>query len=131
MADDRDPMEWLADRIELLLGAFTLVKTLLSELPLPIEVPDLEGEEGAANPDAPLALWRAYSLMGDEPMHETLKEAHKGLIVQWFTAYEMANLIRLAGPMEWRMVALDAAIHHLGVTVQLIESTDLLDDDES
>ncbi|MGW4883381.1 hypothetical protein [Streptomyces murinus] len=131
MADHDNHRERLLTLMEALYGAFALVQALLEDLPLPIAIPDLALGDGEDTPTkALLALDRARQIIQDEPIGETHRRAFDHLILDWFTAYELIVITKIAGPAPWRLDAAEFSINRVITWIEVIEG-DELDDDES
>ncbi|MYW48867.1 hypothetical protein GT346_42755 [Streptomyces sp. SID161] len=116
--------------MEALLGAHAFVQALLEDLPLPVTIPDPapEGDEDTPT-QALLALNRVRRIIQDEPITEARKRAFNHLILDWFTAYELLVLTKVAGPAPWRLDAAEFSLDRVVTWIELIEEGDLEDDE--
>ncbi|MFR0354147.1 hypothetical protein [Streptomyces sediminimaris] len=115
---------------ETVMGMLEYLRELLLNLPIPVDIPDFLGEDGP-NHDAVMALDRARDLIDDEPVSEDRKTAYGHLILEWFTAYEMLVLRRIAGPAPWRLDAAQFAIARFTIIAEMIENGAIDEHDES
>ncbi|WP_282795168.1 hypothetical protein [Streptomyces sp. CC224B] len=118
---DHDEEERTTILMEATLGATYLVREFLAELPIPVVVPELVTETTMA-PEAVLSLNRARALIDDEPISEHAKIVYRDLILEWFTAYEILVLRKIAGPAPWRLDIAEYALERFGALAELIES---------
>ncbi|MEU0332211.1 hypothetical protein [Streptomyces sp. NPDC006193] len=131
MADHDDHRERLLTLMEALIGAFAYVQAMLEDLPLPITLPDFAPGDDEEGPTvALLGLDRVRQLIQDEPIPERDKRAWEHLVLDWFAAYELLVITRMAGPAPWRLDAAEFAINRIVTWTELIED-DEPDDDES
>ncbi|MFF8656810.1 hypothetical protein [Streptomyces huasconensis] len=130
MADHDD--ERTAYLMEATLGATYLVRLLLADLPIPVVIPEI-AEEGSLNTEAILSLDRARALIDDEPISHHAKVAHRDMILEWFTAYEILVLREIAGPAPWRLDIAEYALERLFAIAEMIEdgTVEDIDTDES
>lgn len=118
---DHDTPERFEGLARALLGAFTLIQGLLAALPLSIVIPDLEwGDDGDAK-EVLMAFDRARNLVDDEPIPDGLKWTIERLMLDWFVAYEMLTLTKVAGPAPWRMDCAEFALLRMEAWIQMIE----------
>jgi hypothetical protein len=118
---DHDKDRFLA-LMEGVLGAWAYMQGLFEDLPLPIILPAFEpvdDEDGPAT--ALLALNRVRTLIEEEPISETHKRAFEHMVLDWFAAYEMLVLTRLAGPAPWRLDTVEFAVNRFVTWVEVIE----------
>lgn len=115
--------------VEVVIGAFYYIKRLLLTLPIPVAITDFD-PTGDDQFTALLSLDRVRELVEDEPISKTAKSAWESLILEWFTAYEMAALVKVAGPAPWRLDSVEYALVRLAALGEAIEQGEL-DDDES
>ncbi|MEU5111693.1 hypothetical protein AB0G64_09355 [Streptomyces longwoodensis] len=131
MADHDNHGERLLTLMEAIVGAFAYVQALLKDLPLPVIIPDFApGDDDEAPVTALLSLDRARQLIPDEPISERDKRAFEHMVLDWFTAYELLVITRMAGPAPWRLDAAEFALHRVVTWIEVIED-DEPDDDES
>lgn len=116
----------------LVFGAFDLIRELLTGLPIPVELPDIDpGPEGGDRAEVLLSLDRARAVIKDEPISTGVKVSYEMLILDWFTAYEMLTLTRVAGPAPWRLDSAEHALTRLELTAEAIENGETDIDDKS
>ncbi|MFI9824438.1 hypothetical protein ACIHFC_28900 [Streptomyces sp. NPDC052013] len=131
MADHDNYRERLQLLKEALFGAYAYIQALFAGLPLPVTIPDFEPVGDEETPaQALLSLDRARQLVDDEPISDREKRAFDHLVLDWFTAYEMLVITKLAGPAPWRLDCAEFALNRTVTWIELIEEEDL-DDDES
>ncbi|MEV1079892.1 hypothetical protein AB0I98_16845 [Streptomyces sp. NPDC050211] len=131
MADHDNYRERLVALMEGLLGLYAYMQGLFEELPLPVTLRDFEPADDEDTPSqALLALNRVRQLIEDEPISERDKRAFEHLILDWFTAYELLVITRLAGPAPWRLDAAEFSLNRVITWIEVIEEDDP-DDDES
>jgi hypothetical protein len=129
MADHDDP-ERFAKIAETVLAAFGFVRALLTDLPVPISVPDFD-PEADDQLEALMSLNRVRALLADEPIGDTAKRAYERLVLEWFTAYEMVVLTKMAGPAPWRLDAVEFTLLRIATLGEMIELGEIEEDDES
>lgn len=131
MADHDNYRERLLTLTEALLGAYAYLQALFEELPLPILVPEFAPADDEDTPtEALLSLNRVRDLIEDEPISDRHKRAFEHAVLDWFSAYEMLVLTRMAGPAPWRLDAAEFAMVRLTTWIEVIEE-DEPDDDQS
>lgn len=131
MADHDNHRERLLTLMEALVGAFAYLQALVSELPLPVTLPDFTPDSDEEAPvTALLALNRVRELIEDEPIPERHKRAFEHAVLDWFTAYEMLVLTRMAGPAPWRLDCAEFALVRLTTWIEVVEDEEP-DDDQS
>ncbi|MFI1002007.1 hypothetical protein ACIP10_15435 [Streptomyces galbus] len=131
MADHDNHGERLMVLMEAVVGAFAYVQALLADLPLPVVIPDFAPSDDDEAPiTALLSLDRARQLIQDEPISERDKRAFEHMVLDWFTAYELLVVTRMAGPAPWRLDAAEFALNRVVTWIEVIED-DEPDDDES
>lgn len=121
MESDRDKFAELAKAT---LGALAHLVKLLMDLPIPIAIPNpLEADEADVEvlEGAVFALERAQDLIDAEPISELRKEYLQRMCLDWFTAYEMVALIKVAGPAPWRFRCVEYALIRYQAHVELLE----------
>ncbi|MFJ7100169.1 hypothetical protein [Streptomyces albogriseolus] len=125
MADHDNHRERLLTLMEALVGAHAYIQALLAELPLPVTIPDFTPEDGEDGPvQALLSLDRVRQLIDDEPLSERHKRAWVNLVLDWFTAYELLVITRMAGPAPWRLDAAEFALNRIVTWIEAIEEDD-------
>ncbi|MEU5838790.1 hypothetical protein ABZ820_34715 [Streptomyces diacarni] len=129
MADDRDDRERFSELGELIMAAHGFLRVLLGELPVPVMIVDFDAEVDDQS-EVLLSLDRARRLIEDEPIPGIEKKAISRMVLDWFSAYEMLVLTKLAGPAPWRMDSVEYALHRFTTVAEMIERGEL-DDDES
>jgi hypothetical protein len=126
MADD-DRYERFDELTDLVLGGFEFLRQMLTGLPIPVAVPELDADNMV---EVLLSLDRARDLVKDEPLPEIMRLALDKLILDWFTAYELSALGKMAGLTPWRLDGLDYAVMRFAANLQLIEDGGM-DDEQS
>ncbi|MFE9906428.1 hypothetical protein [Streptomyces achromogenes] len=131
MADHDNHRERLLTLMEALVGAFAYIQALLQDLPLPVIIPDFapDEEDDEAPTTALLSLDRVRQLIQDEPISDRDKRAFEHMVLDWFTAYELLVITRMAGPAPWRLDAAEFAMNRIVTWIDLLD--DEPDDDES
>ncbi|WP_228916860.1 hypothetical protein [Streptomyces sp. DH20] len=125
MADHDNHRERLLTLMEALVGAHAYIQALLADLPLPVVIPDFAPEDGEDAPaQALLSLDRVRQLIDDEPLSERHKRAWVNLVLDWFTAYELLVITRMAGPAPWRLDAAEFALNRIVTWIEAIEEDD-------
>ncbi|MFH0246417.1 hypothetical protein ACGRHY_29250 [Streptomyces sp. HK10] len=104
-----------------LLGAHIDLRGILRDLPIPVELPELDEENKA---EALVGLDRARTLIADEPISSSAKRAFQELILEWFTAYEVLALYKAAGFAPWRLDAVEFALSRFVALSEMIEEGD-------
>jgi hypothetical protein len=127
MADHGDKERFL-DLGATVIGMLNYLRDLLQGLPIPVTLPEFVGEDGP-DYDAVMTLDRARDLVREEPIPDLLKATYGHLILEWFTAYEMIVLRRMAGPAPWRLDAAEFAIARFTTIAEMLESGELNDDE--
>ncbi|WP_329338558.1 hypothetical protein OG866_27015 [Streptomyces sp. NBC_00663] len=130
---DHDARERFLALAEGVVGAYAYIASLLSELPVPVIIPDLVlmADEGRDPTDALLALHRVRAVVEDEPISEKDRRCFEHLMLDWITAYEMLALAKSAGLAPWRLDAVEFALNRVVTWIEVIENDDEQDDDES
>ncbi|MFD5266740.1 hypothetical protein [Streptomyces sp. NPDC058335] len=120
MADhDRDRFLALMEGI---IGAWAYMQGLFEDLPLPVTLPAFEARDDEDGPaTALLALNRVRQLIQDEPIPDRDKRAYEHMVLDWFAAYEMLVLTKMAGPAPWRLDVVEFAVNRFVTWVELIE----------
>jgi hypothetical protein len=132
MADHGSDKERFLELGAVVIGMMEYLRELLLDLPIPVVLPEFTGEsETGPVLDAVLALDRARVLIEDEPIPGSHRLAYGHLILEWFTAYEMLCLRRMAGPAPWRLDCAQHAIARFTTIAEMIENDELDDSDES
>jgi hypothetical protein len=127
---DHDNPERFHDLTELIMGAYLFIRDYLREqLPLPVALPASFTEEGIPPHQVLIAVDRARHLIEDEPIPDELKTMLGRLLLDWFTAYDLAALVQLAGPALWRLDAIDYALRRAAIMIELIEEAESDEDD--
>lgn len=125
MADhDKERFLMLA---EAAVGAYAYVAGLLADLPVPIVLPDLVQAVDGEPTECLMALSRARQLIEDEPIEEDHKRAYEHMVLEWFAAYEILALTKLAGPAPWRLDVVEYALNRLMSWIEMIEDDELGD----
>ncbi|WP_031039842.1 hypothetical protein [Streptomyces sp. NRRL F-5650] len=125
MADHDNHRERLLTLMEALVGAYAYVQALLKDLPLPVIIPDFQPGEDEEGPVTALkGLNRVREVVADEPISERDKRAFEHMVLDWFTAYELLVITRLAGPAPWRLDAAEFALNRVVTWIELIEGID-------
>ncbi|MFJ6659692.1 hypothetical protein ACIQNG_25565 [Streptomyces sp. NPDC091377] len=120
---DHDSRERFLMLAEATTGAYAYIASLLQELPVPVIIPDLlqvvddEGDTG----EILLALNRVRTVISDEPISESRKRAFEHLVLDWFVAYEMVSITKLAGPAPWRLDCIEFALVRITTWIETIE----------
>ncbi|MFY3807627.1 MULTISPECIES: hypothetical protein [Bacteria] len=128
MADhDKDRFYRLAN---FAIAAFAYIQELLSDLPIPVVVPDFDpaAEDGNAA-ETLYSLDRARALIADEPIPDSTKSGLERMILDWLTAYEIIALTKAAGPAPWRFEIAEYALQRIHVMSELLDEGE--PDDES
>ncbi|MGW3166964.1 hypothetical protein ACWC9Q_29720 [Streptomyces sp. NPDC001142] len=128
MADHDSRGRYLA-LVEAVIGLYAYVSALLEELPLPIVVPDIVQsiDEDQDPADCLMALNRARALVEDEPISDTAKRAYEHMLLDWFAAYEIIVLVKMAGPAPWRLDAVEFALNRIVTWFEVIEEEQMND----
>lgn len=126
---DHDSRERYLRLAEATVGAYAYVAALLADLPVPITIPDLVLAVDGEPTECLMALNRARVLIEDEPISKQLQQAFADLILEWFTAYEILALTKLAGPAPWRLDVVSYTLDRAVAWIELIEEGS--PDDES
>ncbi|EST24369.1 hypothetical protein [Streptomyces roseochromogenus] len=129
---DHDSRERFLALGEAVIGAYAYIASLLEDLPIPVIIPDIVqvAEEGGDLADVLLALNRVRAVVEDEPISEYHRRAFEHMLLDWFAAYEIITLVRVAGPAPWRLDVVEFALNRLVTWAEVIEN-DEQDDDES
>ncbi|MBK3563208.1 MULTISPECIES: hypothetical protein [unclassified Streptomyces] len=125
MADHDDYRERLTTLMEGLLGLYAYMQALFEELPLPVIAPDftpVNGEDGPVQ--ALLSLNRVRQLIEDEPISDMRKRAFEHMVLDWFTAYELLVITKMAGAAPWRLDAAEFALNRVLTWIEVIEEDD-------
>ncbi|CAL9302874.1 MULTISPECIES: hypothetical protein [Streptomyces] len=131
MADHDNHRERLLSLMEALIGAYAYIQALLKDLPLPVIVPAfMPGDDEEGPTTALMALDRVRQVVADEPISERDKRAFEHMVLDWFTAYELLVITRMAGPAPWRLDAAEFALQRVVTWIEMFEDDDP-DDDES
>ncbi|MFE2046377.1 hypothetical protein ACFXAZ_36745 [Streptomyces sp. NPDC059477] len=128
---DHDKERFLA-LAEGMVGVYAYIAGLLKDLPIRIVIPDLVKvmDDDRDPKDLLLALNRVRAAIQDEPISETHKRAFEHLVLDWFAAYEMLALVKLAGPAPWRLDVVEFALNRCVTWIEVIED-DEPDDSQS
>ncbi|WP_406365265.1 hypothetical protein [Streptomyces sp. NBC_00645] len=122
MADHDNHRERLLTLMEGLLGLYAYIQALFEELPLPVTIPDFAPGDSEDTPtQALLSLNRVRQLIDDEPISERDKRAFEHLVLDWFTAYELLVLTKLAGPAPWRLDCAEFSLNRVVTWIEVIE----------
>ncbi|WP_328439356.1 hypothetical protein OHA71_23750 [Streptomyces sp. NBC_00444] len=130
---DHDSRERFLALAEATVGAYAYIAGLLEDLPIPVIVPDLvqvmdeDGDPG----EVLLALHRVRAVIEDEPISLRLQRAFEHMLLDWFTAYEMLSLTKLAGPAPWRLDTVEFALNRLTTWAEVINDDEEPDDSQS
>ncbi|MET9815310.1 hypothetical protein [Streptomyces sp. NPDC006355] len=127
---DHDSKERFLMLAEAAVGAYAYVAGLLADLPVPITLPDLVQAVDGEPTECLMALSRARVLIEDEPIEEAHKRAYEHMVLDWFAAYEILALTKMAGPAPWRLDVVEFALNRLVTWIEMIEDDDL-DDNQS
>ncbi|NEC76467.1 hypothetical protein [Streptomyces rochei] len=131
MADHDNHRERLLSLMEALIGAYAYIQALLKDLPLPVIVPAfMPGDDEEGPTTALMALDRVRQVVADEPISDRDKRAFEHMVLDWFTAYELLVITRMAGPAPWRLDAAEFALQRVVTWIEMFEDADP-DDDES
>lgn len=115
---------------ELVIGAFEYIRALLRELPVPVRIEGFSPNSDTT-PETMMGLHRVIALLADEPISYGAKAHYERIILDWFTAYEMIVLRKLAGPAPWRLDAAEYALTRVAVIGEMIENGEVDELDES
>jgi hypothetical protein len=129
---DHDSRERYLALAEAVVGAYAYIAGLLEDLPIPVIVPDIvkvANEDGDPT-DVLLALSRVRSVIEDEPISEYHRRAFEHMLLDWFAAYEIITLVKIAGPAPWRLDVVEFALNRLVTWAEVIED-DEPDDSQS
>lgn len=131
MADHDNRERYLA-LAEATIGAYAFIASLLEDLPIPVIIPDIVqvADDGGDPGDALLALNRVRTVIEDEPISQYHQRAFEHMLLDWFAAYEIITLVKIAGPAPWRLDVVEFALNRLVTWAEVIEN-DEQDDDES
>ncbi|MET9729656.1 hypothetical protein ABZZ79_03015 [Streptomyces sp. NPDC006458] len=122
MADHDNHRERLLTLMEVLIGAFAYVQALLEDLPLPVTIPDFTpGDDEDAPTTALLSLDRVRHIIPDLPISGRHKQAFDHAILDWFTAYELIVITKMAGPAPWRLDAAEFSLNRVVTWIEMIE----------
>ncbi|WHX19814.1 hypothetical protein QFW82_23585 [Streptomyces malaysiensis subsp. malaysiensis] len=127
MADhDKDRFYRLAN---FAIAAFEYIQAILSDLPIPVAVPDFDpaAEDGNAA-ETLYSLDRARTLIADEPIPDSTKGGLERMILDWLTAYEIIALTKVAGPAPWRFEIAEYALQRIHVMSELLDEGEPDDD---
>lgn len=124
---DHDEQERFQELQEMTLAAFEYIRALLINLPVPLAIEDFDPTR-TDSAHTLMGLHRAIALIGDEPIPEGDKHAYGHLILDWFAAYEMLVLRKLAGPAPWRLDCAEYALGRLATLGEMIELGETGDD---
>ncbi|MFF9215608.1 hypothetical protein [Streptomyces viridosporus] len=129
---DHDSRERFLMLAEAAVGAYAYLAGLLADLPVPVVIPDLvQAMDSDVEPtECLLALNRARVLIEDEPISEAHKRAYEHMVLDWFAAYEVLALTKMAGPAPWRLDVVEFALNRMVTWIEVIEE-DEPDDDQS
>ncbi|MGW4950649.1 hypothetical protein [Streptomyces parvulus] len=130
---DHDSRERFLALAEAVVGAWAYMAGLLEDLPIPVIIPDLVRmmDEDGDPADALLALNRVRAVIDDEPITEAHKRAFEHMMLDWFAAYEVLTLVKVAGPAPWRLDVVEFALNRLVTWAELIEDDEEPDDSQS
>lgn len=118
--DPSDPEELIEHLLSGVTSAHRLMADYLRKLPLPIGIPDMDGEWSAAV--GLMAIERArVELLQGEPIDDLLAAIYRRLILDWLTAYELMALVTHAGPAPWRCDGIERRIEDMLVAADLID----------
>lgn len=97
---------------EYLMAAYELIRVVLSQLPIPIELPPVNAEW------EPLTAIQAAQRTRDElipaqPIDALDKSLLERSLLDWLTVYDLGGLVKMAGPAPWRLDAMDYGINRI------------------
>lgn len=113
--DDRQRFE---EAIQHMWTAYTLITSVLEQLPLPVRLPestsDWDVEAGL------LAVDRARDLVNDMPLSVLVAGSIRHMLLDWLAAYELGALTTLAGIAPWRIDAIEFSILRIVATTEIV-----------
>ena len=128
---DHDSRERYLALAEAVIGAYAYIASLLEDLPIPVIIPDIVqmADDGEDPTDALLALSRVRAVIEDEPISEFHRRAFEHMLLDWFAAYEIITLVKIAGPAPWRLDTVEFALNRLVTWAEVIENDEEEPDD--
>ncbi|MDX3068238.1 hypothetical protein PV518_39805 [Streptomyces sp. ND04-05B] len=128
---DHDSRERYLALAEAVIGAYAYMAGLLEDLPLPVLIPDIVqvADDGGDPTEVLLALDRVRAVVQDEPISEFHQRAFEHMILDWFAAYEIITLVKVAGPAPWRLDVVEFALNRLVTWAEVIENDEEEPDD--
>ncbi|MGW3442193.1 hypothetical protein [Streptomyces sp. NPDC001076] len=121
---DHDSRERFLALAEAVIGAYAYIASLLEDLPIPVIIPDIVqvSEDDGDPADVLLALNRVRGVVEDEPISEYHRRAYEHMLLDWFAAYEIITLVKVAGPAPWRLDVVEFALNRLVTWAEVIEN---------
>ncbi|MEV8600459.1 hypothetical protein AB0465_11335 [Streptomyces griseoviridis] len=123
MADHDNNRERFLALTEVLLGAWDFLSALLTDLPIPVIIPDLVEiiDQDGDPTEALVALHRVRQVIEDEPVAEQHKRCLVNMTLDWFTAYEVLGLVQMAGPAPWRLDLAEVALERFMTWTEILD----------
>jgi hypothetical protein len=112
LVEDNHPDKRWDELTEHMLVIYGLICHVLKQLPLPIEIPQLDAEWDAVTAIQALQRTRA-DLIQAQPIGTVDKGMIERSLLDWLTAYDMGAFIKVAGPAPWRLDTLDYAFNRI------------------